>query len=276
MVSLVIHETRPKAVSNINPSPVRKGRVIYRTVAGEPMREYFLYVPQSCHSDRLVVLMHGISENACEQIVRFAPQAELHGAVLVAPLMRRAIYGQYQQLIDSRRGIRADIALLDILRAVRAETGLPEEPIDLFGFSGGAQFAHRFALANPRTVHACVLVAPGWYSFPDRNKPYPQGLDGIPTCDQAFDPEAARSTPFHVVIGEQDTVRDASLRRSRELDRQQGRTRFERAHRWHQEMRNWGGDPRSSLTVLPQLGHSFAEAVRQHDLPSMTLDLFDI
>jgi len=71
-------------------------------VAGQPTREYFLYIPQGRPAARLVVLMHGISENACEQVLRFAPEAEKAGAVLVAPLMRRAIFGQYQQLIDPR------------------------------------------------------------------------------------------------------------------------------------------------------------------------------
>lgn len=219
--------------------------------------------------------MHGISENACEQLLRFAPEAEARGAVLVAPLMRRAVFGQYQQIVDPKSGIRADEALFDILAAVGAETGLASLPVDIFGFSGGGQFAHRFAMIHPHAVRACVVVAPGWFSFPDPRRAYPQGLAGLPTGDRPFDEAAVRAIPMHVVVGEHDTHRDASLRSSPALDRRQGHTRLERAVRWHAAMRNWGADPRGSLTILPAMAHSFSQGTRDHGLPRLTFDLFD-
>lgn len=253
---------------------LRQARAQYRCLPGTPAREYFLYAPGSRAAQRVVVLMHGISENACEQILRFAPEAEKHGAVLVAPLMQRTIFGQYQQLVDPRNGIRADAALLDILDAVCSELGLPKQPIDIFGFSGGGQFAHRFALVNPEHVRSCVAVAPGWFSFPDDGCPYPQGLAALPIGQKPFDAAAVKSRPVHVVVGDRDIVRDASLRRTPDLDRQQGRTRLERAIRWHAAMREWGADPRGSLTILQGLGHSFSQAVRDHDLPRLVFNLF--
>ena len=104
--------------------------------------------------------------------------------------------------------------------------------------------------------------------------PYPAGLAQVPDCLPPLDEAAVCTIPFHVVVGDQDIVRDASLRRSARLDRQQGRTRLERAQRWHQAMRGWGADPRSSLTILPRLRHSFAEAVRDHGLAALTFRLF--
>lgn len=254
---------------------LQSARPLYRSVPGVPEREFFVYIPASRQPDRIVVLMHGISENACEQIFSFAAEAEARGAVLIAPLMQRAIFGQYQQLVDPRSGIRADEALLDILDIVGAQTGLSAQPADLVGFSGGGQFVHRFAFVNPHAVRSCVLVAPGWFSFPDPEHAYPQGLADLPTGKQPFDEAAARSIPFHVVVGDQDIVRDASLRQSPGLDRRQGRTRLERAVRWHQAMQDWGADPRGSLTILPGLGHSFAQAARDYDLPGLAFDLLD-
>lgn len=254
---------------------LQPARTLYRSLPGTPAREFFIYLPASRKPDHIVVLMHGISENACEQLLRFAPEAEARGAVLVAPLMQRALFGQYQQLVDPRSGIRADDALFDILDIVREEIGLPAQPVDIFGFSGGGQFVHRFGFVHPHAVRSCVLVAPGWFSFPDTERAYPQGLADLPTGEQSFDEVAARSVPFHVVVGDQDIVRDASLRRSPELDRYQGRTRLERAVRWHATMQDWGADLRSSLTILPGLGHSFAQAARDHSLPGLVFDLFD-
>lgn len=254
---------------------LQSARPLYRSAPGVPEREFFVYLPASRKPDRIVVLMHGISENACEQVFSFASAAEARGAVLVAPLMQRAIFGQYQQLVDPRSGIRADDALLDILDIVRAEIGLPAQPVDLVGFSGGGQFVHRFGFVHPHAVRSCVLVAPGWFSFPDPEFGYPQGLADLPTGKQPFDEAAARSVPFHVVVGDRDIVRDASLRQSPGLDRRQGRTRLDRAVRWHQAMQDWGADPRGSLTILPGLGHSFAQAARDFDLPGLAFDLFD-
>lgn len=254
---------------------LQPARALYRSLPGAPVREFFIYLPASRKPDHIVVLMHGISENACEQLLRFAPEAEARGAVLVAPLMQRAIFGQYQQLVDPRSGIRADDALFDILGTVREEIGLPAQPVDIFGFSGGGQFVHRFGFVHPHAVRSCVLVAPGWFSFPDPDLAYPQGLADLPTGEQVFDEAAARSVPFHVVVGDQDIVRDASLRRSPGLDQRQGRTRLERAVHWHQAMQDWGADPRGSLTILPGLGHSFAQAARDHDLPGLAFVLFD-
>lgn len=251
-----------------------KGRPLFLTTPGEPIREYFAYIPETSEAKRLVVLMHGISENACEQIIRFAVPAEHAGAVLIAPLMRRSNFGQYQQLIDPLRGIRSDLALNDILNAVRQATELADLPFDIFGFSGGGQFAHRYALLHPSAVRSCVVVAPGWFTFPDEKKRYPNGLTDIPVSLPSFDGAAARRIPFHVLVGSRDTVRDASLRRSADLDRHQGRTRLERAIRWYEAMQNWGADNRSSLTVLPQLRHSFSEAVRDHNLPDLAFTLF--
>lgn len=257
------------------PLAPQPARALYRSLPGAPEREFFIYLPASRKPDRIVVLMHGISENACEQILRFVPEAEARGAVLVAPLMQRTVFGQYQQLVDPRKGIRADDALFDILGVVREEVGLPVRPVDIFGFSGGGQFVHRFGFVHPRAVRSCVLVAPGWFSFPDPELAYPQGLANLPTGEIPFDEVAARSVPFHVVVGDQDIARDTSLRHSPGLDRKQGRTRLERAGRWHQAMQDWGADPRGSLTILPGLGHSFAHAVRDHDLPTLAFDLFD-
>ena len=43
-------------------------------------------------------------------------------------------------------------------------TGIDTRRINLFGFSGGAQFAHRYAMAHPGSVNALVLTAPGWFT----------------------------------------------------------------------------------------------------------------
>ena len=71
------------------------------------------------------------------------------------------------------------------LSAWRADFGR----VDLVGFSGGAQFAHRFAMLYPGCVRRVVVAAAGWYTYIDPSRPFP--LAAAPATPAA----AARSRP---------------------------------------------------------------------------------
>src|SRR5262245_9152941 len=95
--------------ADATPAPwtIRRGRPIYRTLPGETVREFHAFVPTNADArSKIVVLVHGISTNAAEHVVRFAQEAERHGAILVAPLFEKAVYGKYQQVVDPKRGMR--------------------------------------------------------------------------------------------------------------------------------------------------------------------------
>ncbi len=80
---------------------------------------------------------------------------------------------QFQQI----GRVRPDLVLLDLLQ----QAGLVKERVDLFGFSGGAQLAHRFAMLYPHRVGTLHLAAPGWYTLPDTMVLWPLGLKHGPT-----------------------------------------------------------------------------------------------
>ena len=52
----------------------------------------------------------------------------------------------------------------DLLRALG---GLADTPLHLIGFSGGGQFAHRFAQRHPGRVAACCALSAGAWTHPD-------------------------------------------------------------------------------------------------------------
>ena len=236
-------------------------RPAFRRLQGDPAREYYALVPADVDlSLPPLVLVHGITRNAIEQILRFAPLAARLRVPLIAPLFARRTYGQYQQVIDLKRRIRSDLALFDMLADAADHWGLRVDMVNLFGFSGGSQFAHRLAMLHPARVRACVCAAAGWYSFPDCNIDWPLGLGTHPLADAAFDFAAIRQIPFHVIVGSRDGQRDASLRTDETLDRMQGRTRIERARNWHSAMLRQDMHPHSSLTLLPGTRHNFAKA----------------
>lgn len=259
-----------------------RGKIVFRSLAGMPARDFFLYVPhQADAASPVVVLVHGIARNAAEHAFRFRPEADKAAAILVAPLFLADAYGQYQQVVDPRSGVRADLALFDMLAAVGAETGARADPFYLFGFSGGAQFAHRLAMLHPERVAAISVAAAGWYTLPDPELRYPLGIGSSPVSNRRFDPDRFLTVPRHVLIGESDVSRDASLRKNRTLDRLQGRTRLARAHSWFgamervSEERGVRSTP-ASLTLLPGAGHNFTEAAERHRLAETVFRSFGL
>lgn len=262
--------------------PTQPARAAFHRLEGSPVRKYFLYAPKhATPSSPIVVLVHGISRNAAEHLFRFMPEADRIGAVLVAPLFLRETYGQYQQVIDPKRRTRADLALLDIIDDVARRTGTTTNRIHLFGFSGGAQFAHRFAMMHPQRVASAVCCAAGWYTFPLPEQPYPLGIATHPVAGGSFDVAAFSRVPIHVVVGSRDVARDKSVRVSDALDDQQGSTRLERARRWFSSLekaaaRVGTADPGRSISIIPRAGHSFTEAAGRRGLTGIVFEKFGL
>jgi pimeloyl-ACP methyl ester carboxylesterase len=228
-------------------------------LGGDPCREYYAFVPPGCERRVPLVLVHGISRNAAELVIRFAPLAERLGVPLIAPLFRKAEYGMYQQLLDLRTRARADLALIDILEDAKLRWGLSIDRFALFGFSGGGQFVHRFGMLHPHRLTACIPASSGWYTWPDDSLQWPHGFGEAPAD---IDREMLRRLAIHVIVGERDTELDEALRRSPEIDNLQGLDRVERARRWHQAMQT-SGVALCTLSSLQCARHSFHSAYRR-------------
>jgi poly(3-hydroxybutyrate) depolymerase len=212
---------------------LRTGHVLRRVLRSDPAQEYFLYVPSTGGSGApLLVAIHGISRNSREQAKRFSDLAETHGVVLVAPHFSEDRFSDYQRLGREGRGTRADLALANIVEEVAWLTKAATTQFYLFGFSGGAQFAHRYAMGYPDRVAGAVIAAAGWYTFPDAQQRFPYGIRPNKELPKVrFDPEEFLRIPFTVIVGEHDTEADG-VRRTERVDTQQGTTRIDRARNW--------------------------------------------
>ena len=254
----------------------KRAEVGYRCFGWPTLREYYSYIPETAGPDSpVMVLIHGITRRAAEQVFRFRDEADRTGAVLAAPHFSKVIYGQYQQVVD-RRGVRADLALIDIIGDVANAVGGHPGKVHLFGFSGGAQFAHRFALLHPDRVASMTLASAGWYTMPDEAQPYPYGVGTHPVAGETFDLKAFLAIERHLFVGSEDRFQDDALRRSDRIDRAQGTNRLERATRWKAAMDEVCGKygvplPRSSFEVLKGVGHSFAGSAGRRSLPSRVM-----
>lgn len=261
-----IPATARMAVAVEAPQRPEPGRVLRLTLTGQRRQVYYLYVPRRLASPgRIVVTVHGISRNAREHAERFAALAEREGVVLVAPRFARRRFGHYQRLAPDARGRRPDWMLDRILSEVRGLLDLPESPLSLFGFSGGGQFVHRYAMAHPERVARAVIGAAGWYTFPDPRAPYPRGLRFGAGETPLFEGDGFLRVPMAVLVGGDDVERDPALNRSPRVDRQQGEDRCERGRRWiaamQRQARVQGLATPYRFQVLPGVGHDFTRAM---------------
>jgi pimeloyl-ACP methyl ester carboxylesterase len=241
-----------------------KKQLLRRVLKPDPRQEYFVYVPSTGGQDApLFVSVHGLSRNTREQGRLFSGYCESRGVVLVAPRFSRREYGDYQRLGRAGLGSRADLALHAIVEEVALLTGASASQIYLFGFSGGAQFAHRYTMAHPQRVVRAVIVSAGWYTFPDARRRFPYGIRPIPALTGVrFDPEEFLRVPITVLVGDQDGT-NGTLRHSKRLDSQQGVTRVERARNWVSAMieaaNAYHMDPQVSFEQVGGTNHSFKQ-----------------
>lgn len=231
--------------------------------------------PTQADSTPLIAL-HGISRNARAIWDAFAPNAHTQGRALLVPRFDAAKWPQFQRI----GRVRPDLALLGLVR----QLGWDGQKFDLFGFSGGAQLAHRFAMLYPHRVATLHLAAPGWYCLPDLHTDWPRGLGQVPGKRRRRADIAALcqvhlsnylSLPVRLWVGGDDIQRDASLRQTPEIDEQQGRTRLDRAFAYAEAFaraaRANGIMADIDITVLPGCGHDFVQCAQKGGLANLVL-----
>lgn len=242
-------------------------------LAGDREQTYYVYLPRLVQPGAaMVVTVHGISRNAREHALRLAPFAERYGVVLVAPLFEESRFPDYQRLGRPDRGERADLMLERIVDELARTTLADPRKLYLFGFSGGGQFVHRFAMAHPERVASYAVGAAGWYTFPSDSLSFPRGTsipaDGFE--DVTFDAERYLRIPALVLVGERDNHQGSAMRHGIRLNRQQGDSRLERGEHWIAAMRTaareHGYETRFEFARLQRSGHSFRRAATRGNL----------
>jgi len=234
---------------------------------------YLLFVPENFSMALLpLVLVHGISRNVQQHIEAFSGLARQTGRMLIAPLFDEGCCKRYQQAWT--RQCRADQMLLAVLQDVRRVSGYLFKQIILYGFSGGAQFGHRFAMLHPEMVSQLAIASAGWYTFPDHQQAFPYGIsaDSRKGIRLTKNLKCFLSIPILVMVGDTDIKRDGNLRKGKDIDHQQGLSRAERAARWVRAMR-WEAVIQSVqsnilLSVLPDSTHDFDKCVKKGGMVS--------
>lgn len=188
-----------------------------RATALPPDPDLFIYVPKSAAAGRpltVLVTLHGMGGEGRAFCQGLIAEAERNGWLLVAPTFR--YHGNWR---DPVALVRDDVAVLARLRQaldeLPARTGLPVRPrVLLYGFSRGAQIAHRFALAYPERVLGVAAMSAGTYTLPAaevtrdgarRPLPLPYGTaDLAQQLGRPIDRGAWKGVSFWIGIGAAD------------------------------------------------------------------------
>ena len=259
-------------------SPSECVTLTYRPARGKGALACWLAIPSNTPADASpIVAVHGIRRGAKQQAEALAPRAAALGRPVIAPLFDKVNWPKYQQVV---RGKRADLALLELMAELRLAGIWQTRSFELCGYSGGAQFAHRFAMLYPQLVRRLTVASAGWYTFPD-NAEFPYGLRARPGKTGDWGPRFAAGLdqflqiPVQVCVGEEDCVSDDNTRSGTEIDQQQGIDRVTRATRWSAAFKEAaelrGLTPRITLSVLPNCGHDFQDCVQYGGLDDVIL-----
>jgi len=242
---------------------LKPGKVTALTTADDTACPYYIFIPETISkTPKILVSVHGITRNAAEHCMRFSKSFDLEDTILVAPLFTKERFKHFQKLRADADGLRPSKALNLILADIKERLGVATNKFTLSGYSGGGQLAHRYAMLYPERISKLILMAPGWYTFPDTTIPYPEGVkaDGEFT-DLRLYPKGLLSFPIEVIVGEKDNRRDRTLNSAATIDRRQGRNRLQRSQNWVKAIVDFALAkdlvPNIRMTIVPGAGHDF-------------------
>lgn len=171
---------------------------------------YLAHVPRdAARLLQTLVVVHG-SDFKHESMCRFfATLGDETACLVLAPLFAPSDGANpdpngYKFLRSSHADY--DRVLLDMVDAVGERFGCARERFFLFGFSGGAQFAHRFLYAHPERLHAISIAAPGMVTLIDPDRPAWVGTGGLATlCGNDLDLDQVRRVDVQLLVGSEDS-----------------------------------------------------------------------
>ena len=194
---------------------------------------YYLYVPPTYDATRpyrLLVVVHGASRSAERYSERFVDLANLEQYIILAPLFDESVH--FQDLgVESNA--RADRRLLLLVAEVASRYMIEPQCFDMFGYSAGGQFAHRFLYLHPERLCSVVVGAPGTVTLAAFQRDWPIGIrDLMETTKNEFRTSDINQVRIMLLIGKED-VGEKELNQDK-WAMHAGDNRRERARRLHE------------------------------------------
>jgi pimeloyl-ACP methyl ester carboxylesterase len=157
----------------------------------------------------LVVVVHDSTRNYRPCAEAYIAFARRHHHVVLSPLFPRDVQGDGH--VDGykfmREGaLRYDELLHTMIDDAVRRTGCDGSRFFLQGYSGGAQFVHRYLLLHPERLRAVSLGAPGAVTLPDEQVDWWAGVRDVQSLfGKPFDAAGLCQVPIQLVISDADT-----------------------------------------------------------------------
>lgn len=188
------------------------GHTAIFAATSDPRFHYLMYVPRQVAAGRpveLLVAVHGTGRtSAIDFRDGFAEFGRWNDCAILCPIFPINVLGTnsrsgYKYLVEG--GIRYDQVLLSMVEEVAAKYGQDWSSFALFGYSGGGQFTHRFAMLHPEKLWAASIGAPGSVTLLDSERDWWVGIRDLPALfGKAFDGAALARLPVQMIVGALD------------------------------------------------------------------------
>jgi poly(3-hydroxybutyrate) depolymerase len=188
------------------------GHTAIFAAASDPRFHYLMYVPRQVADGRpveLLVAVHGTGRtSAIDFRDGFAEFGRWNDCAILCPIFPINVLGNggrsgYKYMAEG--DIRYDQVLLAMVEEVAAKYRQDWSRFALFGYSGGGQFTHRFAILHPEKLWAASIGAPGSVTLLDPDRDWWVGIRDLPErFGKTFDAAALARVPVQMIVGDLD------------------------------------------------------------------------
>lgn len=224
---------------------------------------------------RVLLVLHGMGARGEAFAQSLIADADRNNWMIVAPTMPYQDYMQPALVMDD--DLKISQMLLDTLDMLPARLNLKlKQHVLIYGFSRGAQLAHRFALFHPERVADVATMSAGTYTLPTEHSkddmvnplPFPFGVGDLQKhLGHPLDSANFRQISFWIAVGERDNQpKDVP----RAFDPYVGQTRIDRARAFASALTSLGIDTR--LVIFPNTGHEVTTEMRKGALQFLRED----
>ncbi len=224
--------------------------------------ELFIHLPPDAAKYqplRVLFVLHGMGGRGTAFSSSLVSEADKNHWLLIAPTLPYTDYMNMTTLLAE--DIRYTGMLADMMNHLPKKLGLRlRQHALVYGFSRGAQLAHRFGIFYPENVEAVAAISSGSFTLPSANRnnssdstplKMPYGISDLELyLGHVMNSAELKKVSFLIEVGENDNVPDDV---PRQFDPYVGKTRVDRARAFQKELLSDGISAR--LTIFPGTGH---------------------
>lgn len=224
--------------------------------------ELFIHLPPDAAKYqplRVLLVLHGMGGRGAVFSQGLVAESDKNHWLLVAPTIPYNDYMNMTTLL--MEDVRYTGMLADMMSHLPKKLGLKlRQHALVYGFSRGAQLAHRFGIFYPERVESVAAISAGSFTLPSENRDttagaapmkMPYGISDLELyLGHVMNSAELKKVSFLIEVGENDNQPDEV---PRQFDPYVGKTRVERARAFQNELLSDGISAR--LIIFPNTGH---------------------